>query len=206
MQRVTKELSAKEASISQVIPFIETLQIELSTLRESNSGIKTTKEQMLKSLKSRFEYVYNDDNFVIATLLDPRFKDTFFEEAKTKSATQALLTICESATHQGSQESTRSTDECNEQQSELQPTDIDDSTISTDYSNSTSSSEERKAFSIWDSCQNAMKKLGKTPTVIPHNSVEKISKMISDYLDEPLMEGPKHKFIEPLEYWKNHKQ
>ena len=30
--------------------------------------------------------------------------------------------------------------------------------------------------------------------------------MISDYLDEPLMEGPKHKFIEPLEYWKNHKQ
>jgi len=33
--------------------------------------------------------------------------------------------------------------------------------------------------------------------------MEKISKMISDYLDEPLMEGP---FIETLEYWKNHKQ
>ena len=206
VQRVTKELSAKEASISQVIPFLETLQIELSTPRESDSGIKTTKEEMLKSLKSWFAYVYNDDNFVIATLLDPRFKDTFFEEAKTKSATQVLLTICESATHQGSQESTRSTDECNEQQSELQPIDIDDSTISTDHDNSTSNSEERKGFSIWDSCQNAMKKLGKTPTAIPHNSVEKISKMISVYLDEPLMEGPKHKFIEPLEYWKNHKQ
>ena len=82
------------------------MQIELNTPRESDSGIKTTKEKMLKSLKSRFEYVYNDDNFVIATLLDPRFKDTFFKEAKTKSATQALLTICESATHQGSQEST----------------------------------------------------------------------------------------------------
>ena len=148
VQRVTKELSAKEASISQVIPFLETLQKELSTSRENDSGIKTTKEEMLKSLKSRFEYVYNDDNFVIATLLDPRFKDTFFEEAKTKSATQALLTICESATHQGSQESTRSTDECTKQQSELQPIDIDDSTISTDYDNSTSSSEERKGFSI----------------------------------------------------------
>ena len=122
---------------------------------------------MLKSLKSRFEYVYSDDNIVIATLLNPRFKDPIFEEAKTKSATQALLTICESATHQGSQESTQSTDECNEQQSELQPIDIDDSTISTDYDNSTSSSGERKGFSIWDSCQNAMKKLGKTPTVIP---------------------------------------
>ena len=35
---------------------------------------KTTKEVMLESLKSRFKYVYNDDCFVIATLLDPRFK------------------------------------------------------------------------------------------------------------------------------------
>ena len=51
-----------------------------------------------------------------------------------------------------------------------------------------------------------MKKLGKPPTVTPQNSVEKISKMISDYLDGPLMEGPKHKFTEPLECWKNHKQ
>ena len=34
VQHVTKELSAKEASISQVIRFLETLQIELSTLRE----------------------------------------------------------------------------------------------------------------------------------------------------------------------------
>ena len=158
VQRVTKELSAKEASISQVIPFLETLQIELSTSRESDSGIKTTKEEMLKSLKARFEYVYNDDNFVIATLLDPRFKATFFEEAKTKSATQTLLAICESTTHQNSQESTQSTDEHNEQQSELQPMDIDDSTECLDITNR---SEERKGFSIWDSCQNAMKKLGK---------------------------------------------
>ena len=71
VQRVTKELSAKVASISQVIPFLETLQIELSTPTESDSGIKTTQEEMLKSLKSRLEYVYNGDNFVIAILLDP---------------------------------------------------------------------------------------------------------------------------------------
>ena len=81
--------------------------------------------------------------------------------------------------------------------------DVDDSIECLDITNR---SEERKGFSIWDSCQNAMKKLGKTSTAISHNSVEKISKMISDYLDEPLMEGPKHKFIEPLEYWKNHNQ
>ena len=156
MQRITKELSAKEASVSQVIPFLETLKIELSTQRESDSGIKTTKEEMLKSLNSRFEYVYDDDNFVIATLLDPRFKATFFEETKTESATQTLLTICEFATHQRSQECT--SDEYNEQQQELQLMDIDDST---EHQNSISSSKERKGFSVWDSCKKAMKKLGK---------------------------------------------
>ena len=60
---------------------------------------------MLESLKLWFEYVFNDDYFVIAILLDPRFKATFFEEAITESATQTLLTICGSATHQGSQKS-----------------------------------------------------------------------------------------------------
>ena len=49
-----------------------------------------------------------------------------------------------------------------------------------------------------------MKKL---PIVMPHNSVKKVSKIISDYLDECLMEDPnEHKFIEHLKYWKNHQQ
>jgi len=79
--------------------------------------------------------------------------------------------------------------------------DIDDS-AEHKGSGSSSSKEEtfKKDFSIWDSCKNAMKRLGKTPT--SHNSMEKIS----DYLDEPPKEGPRHRFIEPLEYWKNHKQ
>ena len=73
-QRVTKELSANDASISQVIPFIETLKEELSSSKDSDLGIKTTKQEMLKFLKSQFGYIYNDDNFVIAILLDPRFR------------------------------------------------------------------------------------------------------------------------------------
>ena len=76
-QCVTKELSANDASISQVILFIETLEEELSSSKDSDLGIKTTKQKMLKSLKSRFGYIYNDNNFVIATLLDPRFKAAF---------------------------------------------------------------------------------------------------------------------------------
>ena len=75
-------------------------------------------------MKSRFEYVYNDDNFVIVTLLDSWFKATFFEEGTTESTTLILLSICESATQLASQEPG------DEQQPELQPNeplDIDDS-------------------------------------------------------------------------------
>ena len=72
-----------------VIPLIETLKIELSLSNESGLGIKTTKQEMLKSFKTWFGYLHNDDNFVIATLLNPRFKATFFEEE----------TVCYTNTH-----------------------------------------------------------------------------------------------------------
>ena len=49
-ERVTKELSANDASISQVLPFIDTLKEELSTSKDGDLGIKTTKQEMLKSL------------------------------------------------------------------------------------------------------------------------------------------------------------
>jgi len=69
-----------------VIPFIETLKEELSSSKDSHLGTKTTKQEMLKSLKSRFRYIFNDDNFVIATLLDPHFKAAFFDEETVDSA------------------------------------------------------------------------------------------------------------------------
>ena len=58
---------------------------------------------MLKSLKSRFEHVYSDDNCVIATLLDPRFKSTFYVAAATESAIQTLVALCEDLNEQQNQ-------------------------------------------------------------------------------------------------------
>ena len=91
VQFVTKELSAKEAMISQVIPFIEILKMELGSTDVDDRGIISTEEEILKSLKSQFEHVYN---CVIA--LDPRFKATFYDATATKSAVQTLVELCES--------------------------------------------------------------------------------------------------------------
>ena len=108
VQRVTKELSGKDAMLSQVIPFIEILKMEMGSTGDDDRGIISTKEVMLKSLKSRFEHVYSDDNCVIATLLDPRFKSTFYDAAATKSAIQTLVALCEDLNEQQNQMPTTS--------------------------------------------------------------------------------------------------
>ena len=103
VQRVTKELSGKDAMLSQVIPFIEILKMEMGSTGDDDRGIISNKEVMLKSLKSRFEHVYSDDNCVIATLLDPRFKSTFYDAAATESAIQTLVALCEDLNEQQNQ-------------------------------------------------------------------------------------------------------
>ena len=57
---------------------------------------------------------------------------------------------------------------------------------------------------FWESCKSSMKKkIGNFTTVAAQNIVEK---MITDYLNEPPLEGPKLKFVKSLEYWKSHNQ
>ena len=101
MQRITKEFSAKGAMVSQVIPFLEILKMELDTSEPETTdkfrGILTTKDEMLSSLDSRFDQVYFNDTYLLATLLDPRFKVKFFDTATTQSAIDQLIQqACES--------------------------------------------------------------------------------------------------------------
>ena len=110
------------------------------------------------------------------------------------SATQNLLIICKNAVEQS-----KETD--GEQTMELQPVVIEDSMESQNNSNSCSN---KKGFSVWESCKNVMKKLGSSSTVASQST--NVEKMITDYLNEPPLEGPKLKFVKSLEYWKSHDQ
>ena len=104
MQRITKEFSAKGAMVSQVIPFLEILKMELDSSQSSDPettdqfrGILTTKDEMLTSLDSRFNHVYSNDTYLLATLLDPRFKVKFFDTETTQFAIDRLIQqACES--------------------------------------------------------------------------------------------------------------
>jgi len=98
MQRMTKELSARKAVISEVIPFLEILKTELEEesddTQERFKGVLSTKEKLLGSLQSRFGHVYKDDNYIIATLLDPRFKTSSYDTTTSKLAVQRLTAAC----------------------------------------------------------------------------------------------------------------
>ena len=87
MQCVTKEFCAKGVMVSQVIPFLDILEKEPDWNHLSNPDTTnkfrdtlTTKDKMLSSLYSRFEQIYSNNIYLLATLLDRKFKVNFLTQ------------------------------------------------------------------------------------------------------------------------------
>ena len=77
IEEITRNISAEADSISQVIPLVRALAKVLEKEVE-DTGVRSMKNKMLDSLRSRFNDIEEKDFLVIATLLDPRYKDKFF--------------------------------------------------------------------------------------------------------------------------------
>ena len=83
IEEVTKSISADAASISVIIPFIRIITKTLDDHHE-DSGICTMKSEMRKSLGKRFAGAERNEKLTIATMLDPRFKNKFFQSFFSK--------------------------------------------------------------------------------------------------------------------------
>ena len=211
MQRITKEFSAKGATVSQVIPILEILKMELNSNHSSESettnkfkGIITTKDEMLSSLDSRFHQVYSNDTYLLATLLDPRFKVKFFDTATTQFAIDRLIQqACESDSdilpvEQGQQdeavepiqsdgdnqghisecETAQTSGPCNSRFGH------ESDSIQSSTSTESTSSTKKKGFSVYESYKKAIKKLSKPPGSTPTvNFRDRMSAMISEYIN-----------------------
>ena len=77
IEEVTKSISADATSISVIIPFLRIIRKTLDD-HHQDSGIRTMKSEMKKSLEKRFAGVERNEKLTIATILDPRFKNKFF--------------------------------------------------------------------------------------------------------------------------------
>jgi len=75
VEQITKSIS----TLSLIIPFIQALRLTLEKNDDSDCGVRTMKADMLASLNRRYADIEENTALTIATLLDPRFKDNFFQ-------------------------------------------------------------------------------------------------------------------------------
>ncbi|XP_077083328.1 zinc finger BED domain-containing protein 4-like [Siphateles boraxobius] len=90
-EELTREVSSHKATTSDVIPSVEALKRLLNKSLSTDSGVKTTKATLLEAVKQRFNSIYTEPLYVVATILDPRYKDCFFDQATKQRATEMLL-------------------------------------------------------------------------------------------------------------------
>ena len=77
IEEVTKSVSTDAASISVVLPFVRILSKTLSQ-HHDDSGVRTMKNEMNTSLQRRFAGAEENEKLLVATILDPRFKEKIF--------------------------------------------------------------------------------------------------------------------------------
>ena len=79
-EEVTKRFSSNSACISEVIVEVQVLLRYLGR-KENDEGVQTMKSELRDSINSRFVIkgeIFRKKSFCIATVLDPRFKTSFF--------------------------------------------------------------------------------------------------------------------------------
>jgi len=94
VEEITKMISTYVAATSTLIPLLGALEKSL-TKHHDDSGVQTMKSKMLSSLKRRFADVEENEVLIIATVVDPRYKDKIFAKLATKElAKQSIVDMC----------------------------------------------------------------------------------------------------------------
>lgn len=90
VEEMTNSISTNQASISLIIPFVRVLK---KTLQDNSNdrGVQTMKGEMLASLNRRLGNIETNETLLLSTLLDPRFKDKFFQKPSTGVSARAIL-------------------------------------------------------------------------------------------------------------------
>ena len=76
-EELTREVSSSSASASDVIPIVQVLKRFLSRPNEADEGIRTMKGTLLEAVRRRFTHLESEPIYLVATLLDPRYKDRY---------------------------------------------------------------------------------------------------------------------------------
>ena len=176
VEEITKLISTDAASASVLIPLLRALEKSLSK-HHDDSGIQTMKSEMLSSLKRRFADVEEREELIIATTMDPRYKDKFFSKPTTKLFVKKLVVDrCTEIT-----ESTADGPPIKRQH-------LDDSTVA-------------NTSKVWECMAEILEDSGELTDDV--NVVGEIEGMVNAYLKEPLIS---YQVGNPYLWWRDNGQ
>ncbi|XP_039619094.1 zinc finger BED domain-containing protein 4-like [Polypterus senegalus] len=89
-KKLTKEICQSEALASNVIPSVNALKRLLTKSTHTDFGVKTSKSALFDAVNNRFIEIYTESMHCVATIVDPRYKDRYFD-ADVKSLALKML-------------------------------------------------------------------------------------------------------------------
>ena len=92
-EQLTRDISAAEATAADVIPGVVSLTRLLAKTDESDKGVQTAKHALFEAVSKRFDGVQTEPLYAIATMVDARYKDRYFDPDKKEEARNMLLIV-----------------------------------------------------------------------------------------------------------------
>jgi len=177
-EAVTKEMSATCSFVSEVIPMVATLKLYLTKERGGEfSGVGTMKETLLQDLNKRLGSITDNENYYLASILDPRFKFAFFNANEKENAKEKIISIMEMEINKKVETETNS---------ESEMTTFEDA-----------KKTEESGLSLWD----CFAEITNTKSNSEQSDYSP-AKELEEYLNKPLL--PRTNC--PLDWWKENKK
>lgn len=110
-EQLTREISSHQATTADVIPSIVALKRLLSKTADTDSGVRTAKHTLLEAVNERFGSAFSEPLYYLATILDPRYKDRYFDTVTKQTAVKTLQQQVDKMTHSDSATETPDTEE-----------------------------------------------------------------------------------------------
>jgi len=89
-EEITRQIISDEAMLADVVPIVTAVKMTLAK-QTNDSGVQTMKSVMLAEIDERFTDMYEQRLYVVASMVDPRYKSKMLNESQKKLATAMLI-------------------------------------------------------------------------------------------------------------------
>ncbi|XP_034542641.1 zinc finger BED domain-containing protein 4-like [Notolabrus celidotus] len=110
-EQLTREISSHLATAADVSPSVVALKRLLSKTADTDSGVGTAKSTLLEAVNERFGSAFSEPLYYLATILDPRYKDRYFDTVTKQAAVNMLQKQVDKMTHSDRTTETPDTEE-----------------------------------------------------------------------------------------------